>query len=253
MAMHDWSRVDPNVYHDFHQAWSVSIRNALNAGLLPPGYSALVEQQAAGLVPDVLALQRRRKGMPAAPSQGGVVMLAPPGTRLVLQTKNNSLHLRANRIAIRHRMGEVVCIIEIVSPGNKGNRAALRSFVEKTKEFLDAGVNLLVVDPFPPPPRDPGGIHKAIWDEIEGEEPFELPPNQPLTLAAFVAGDLTVGRPIRAYVETVGLGNELSDMPAYLDPDAYIPVPLESTYQETWASCPADMRYLVEHGRLPDE
>jgi hypothetical protein len=46
----------------------------------------------------------------------------------------------------------------------------------------------------------------------------------------------------------------LIDMPAYLDPDSYIPVPLESTYQATWASCPEDIREVVERGgALPDE
>jgi hypothetical protein len=222
MPMHDWSHVHADVYHDFHQAWSIGIRNALNGGLLPQGYSALVEQHAAGLVPDVLHLE-------------------------------NLLHLRANRITIRHRLGEVVCVIEIVSPGNKDSRAALRSFVDKTREFLEAGVNVLIVDPFPPTPRDPQGIHKAIWDEIEGDEPFELPTDQPLTLACYVAGDITVGRPIRAYVETIGAGCALPDMPAYLDADHHVPVPLESTYMATWTTCPADMRYLVEHGTLPDE
>ena len=252
MPIHDWSHVDTNVYHHFHQRWTIAICDGLNAGRLPTGFSALVEQHAAGLVPDVLALQRRGNGAFPSPPAGGVLTIEAPKTRLTFQTKRK-LHLRANRIAIRHRMGEVVCIIEIVSPGNKDSRASLRSFVDKTKEFLEAGVNVLVVDPFPPTPRDPGGIHKAIWDEIEGDEPFELPANQRLTLAAYVAGNVTVGRSIRAYVETVGIGSLLPDMPAYLDADHYVPVPLESTYQATWTSCPSDMRYLVEHGKLPGE
>ena len=100
---------------------------------------------------------------------------------------------------------------------------------------------------------DANGIHLAIWDELEGNEPFELPADQPLTLAAYVAGNNTVGRSIRAYVETVGIGEVLPDMPAYLDTDYHVPVPLEATYESTWATCPADMRYLVEHGKLPGE
>lgn len=253
MPMHDWSRVDTNVYHHFHQRWTIAICDSLNTGVLPSGFSALVEQHAQGLVRDVLALQRRGNGKSPATSNGGVLTISPPKTRLIFQTKRNLLHPRANRIAIRHRMGEVVCIIEIVSPGNKDSRAALRSFVEKTREFLESGVNVLIVDPFPPTARDPGGIHKAIWDEIEGEEPFELPTDQPLTLAAYVAGNIAVGRSIRAYVGPIGLGTALPDMPAYLDADYHVPVPLESTYQTTWASCPADMRYLVEFGKLPGE
>jgi hypothetical protein len=42
-------------------------------------------------------------------------------------------------------------------------------------------------------------------------------------------------------------------MPAYLDGRGYVPVPLEATYQAAWATCPADMRELVETGRLSGE
>lgn len=252
MPIHDWTRVDANVFHHFHQRWTIAICDELNSGLLPTGYSALVEQHAAGLVPDVLALQRRRNGSPSDLS-GSALSVAAPKTRFTFQTKRDLLHLRANRIAIRHRLGEVVCILEVVSPGNKASRAALRSFVAKSCEFLEAGVNLLIVDLFPPSARDPGGIHKAIWDVLEAEEPFELSADQPLTLAAYVAGDISVGRVIRSYVETVGVDNALPDMPAYLDADHHTPVPLERTYQAAWSTCPADMRHLVEHGALPGE
>lgn len=253
MPIHDWNRAGANLFHHFHQRWTIAICDVLNSGTLRGGYSALVEQHAAGLVLDVLTLQRRGSEQPTSTPHGGVLTPTPPKTKLVFHATQNLLHLRANRIAIRHRLGEVVCIIEIISPGNKASRSALLSFVKKPREFLEAGVNILVVDLFPPSPRDPGGIHKAIWDELEAEGAFELPADQPLTLAAYVAGDITVGRAIRAYVEPVGIGDPLPDMPAYLDADYHVPVPLESTYQSAWASCPDDMRYLVEHGQLPGE
>ncbi len=59
MPMHDWKRVPPTIYHHFHQQWTISICDALNAGLLPSGYSALLEQSSSGLDPDVLAVQRQ--------------------------------------------------------------------------------------------------------------------------------------------------------------------------------------------------
>jgi hypothetical protein len=251
MPVHDWSRVDANIFHHFHQQWTITICNALNAGLLPAGYSALVEQHAGGLEPDVLALERRaRSGRPAKPT-GGVLTAVPPQTTLVRQAKA-LLAARGNRIVIRHRLGEVVCMLEVVSPGNKSGRAALRAFVEKTLEFLRQGIHVLVIDILLPTARDPQGMYKAIWDEIE-EEPFELPPDKPLTLAAYVAGDLVAGYEMMAYVELVGVGDPLPDMPAYLDRSGYVPVPLEATYQAAWATCPADMRELVETGKLSGE
>jgi hypothetical protein len=247
MPVHDWSRVDANVFHHFHQRWTIAICDALNAGVLPPGYSALVEQHAGGLVPDVLALERRSRPDPV----GGVLTATPPKTSFVKQAKA-VLAARANRIVIRHRLGEVVCVLEIVSPGNKSGRAALRAFVEKTIDFLRQGIHVLVMDILPPTQRDPQGIHKAIWDEIE-EEPFELPPGKPLTLAAYVAGDLLTGTETTAYIELIGVGDILPDMPAYLDRSGHVPVPLEATYQVAWSNCPTDLRELVETGKLPGE
>ena len=30
MPMHDWSRVYSGMFHDFHQSWSIRIKDALN-------------------------------------------------------------------------------------------------------------------------------------------------------------------------------------------------------------------------------
>jgi hypothetical protein len=245
MPIHDWTRVEANLFHDFHQTWAVSIRNALNAGLLPKGYTALVEQHAPALVPDVLALKRTMESEAVdleEPMSGGVLTTAQPKTRFIIRAQQDSMAVRGNRITIRHQRGRIVCVIEIVSPGNKNTRHALRAFVEKSIELLRNGIHLLIIDLFPPSKRDPQGIHKAIWDEIDGT-PFQLPPNQPLTLAAYIGG-----LPITACVEPIGVGEVMPDMPAYLDESRYVPVPLEATYLATWASYPEDMRADIEKG-----
>ena len=241
MPIHDWTRVDANLFHHFHQAWTMAICSALNAGRLPKGFSALVEQHAAGVVPDVLAVERSRRWAPSSEGLGGAVVTAePPQTRLVLHAQNEALSSRANRITIRHPLGEIVSVIEVVSPGNKSSRSSLHALIAKTVEFLRQGVHVLVIDLFPPTARDPAGIHKVIWDEFQ-DEPFVLPPDKRLTLVAYVAS-----LPKTAYIELVGVGDQLPDMPAYLDLDSYVPVPLESTYQSAWFDCPDDMREYVE-------
>ena len=245
MPIHDWSTVDPNLYHHFHQAWTIAIINALNGGLLPKGYSALAEQHAPALVPDVLTLQSSYSESRQGPIGGAVVTATRPQARHVLRAQRSSMSARANRITIRHSLGRIVCVIEIVSPGNKHSQRALRAFVEKSVEFLSQGVNLLIVDLFPPTPRDPQGIHKVIGDEID-EAPFDFDPAKPLTLAAYVAGVME-----EAFVQPVAVGDTLPDMPAYLDEDHYVPVPLEATYLATWATCPEDMRVVVESALAP--
>ena len=99
----------------------------------------------------------------------------------------------------------------------------------------------MIVDLFPPSRRDPQGIHKVIWDRIR-DEPFSLPQDKPLTLAAYVKESEMV-----AYVEPVAVGDCLPDMPIFLKPDFYVPAPLEETYRTTWDEFfPAPMKRLLE-------
>lgn len=241
MPIHDWSRVDAGVFHDFHQAWTIEIRNALNSGGLPPGYFAMAEQIVRGPIPDVVTLQRVPKPTEPAGVAGGLAVAdSPPKARFVTSAEGDSYARRANRILIKHRLGQIVAVLEIVSPGNKSSGHALRSFVQKAEELLRQGINLLVVDLFPPSPRDPQGIHKAIWDQIQ-EEPFELPPDKPLIVAAYAADDLPTG-----YVEPVAVGDVLPAMPIFLEPGIYVPAPLETTYEATWSKCPDAVRQFVE-------
>ncbi len=101
-------------------------------------------------------------------------------------------------------------------------------------------MHLLIVDLFPPGPRDPQSIHKAIWDRLH-DEPFALPPDKPLTVAAYAVGTETV-----AYVEPVAVGDPLPDMPIFLTAGRYVPCPLEATYQTAWEQVPAPLRQPLE-------
>ncbi len=235
MPIHDWTRVRANRFHHFHQTWTTLIAAALNGGLLPPGYLAMAEQITAGPEPDVVTLS-----LPVRPGDsepGGIAVEDfPPKARVRVQSDAVTYARKANRIVVRHADGGVVAVIEIVSPGNKDSRHAVRSFTRKAVAFLQAGVNLLIVDLFPPSRRDPQGFHKLIWDRIR-DEPFELPADKPLTLAAYSAGST-----ITAYVEPVGVGDSLPDMPLFLTPDRYIPCPLESTYQQSWEMFPQALK-----------
>ncbi len=238
MPIHDWTRVSAGTFHHFHLSWIASLSNALNTGGLPPDYFALAEQVSGGPIPDVVTL--RIEPRPGRPPGGVAVATAPPRTRIVRQVETDAYARKANRLTIRDPRGRVVAVIEIVSPGNKDSRAALRAFVEKAADFIREGIHLLVVDLFPPTPRDPQGVHKAIWDEIH-DEPFDPPPDKPLTLAAYSSGV-----PKTAYVEPVAVGDALPDMPLFLEPGVYVPAPLEPTYQAAWAVFPAALKGPLE-------
>jgi hypothetical protein len=149
--------------------------------------------------------------------------------------------LKQKTLVIRHSSGDrIVALIEIVSPGNKASRHGLRSLVAKVVEALYRGYHLLVIDLHRPTPRDPQGIHGVIWAEIS-DESFEAPPERPLTLAAYSAGQIK-----RAYVEPIAVGDALPDMPLFLEPEGYVNVPLEATYQAAWRGVPQRWRRVLE-------
>lgn len=242
MPIHNWSRVPVGLFHHFHQRWAGDLCDSLNAGRLPKSNYAIIDQRSVGFVPDVVTLESPNKpGSPFDRSNGVAVADAPPKTRFVFQSKDEDVYaLISDRVAVHHASGEIVAVIEIVSPGNKNGAAALRSFVAKSLELLGKGINLLIVDLFPPGPRDPQGIHKTIWDELR-DDPFELPKDKPLTLVSYSAEV-----PFTAYVEPCAVGDRLADMPIFLTPKSYISAPLEESYQVTWNHCPEAMREIVE-------
>jgi hypothetical protein len=239
--MHDWTRVDTGLFHAFHQSWIVRLCDALNGVGLPPDYFALPEQSIRGPIHDVLSSWLSSETDESdATSPGLAVAAAPPAARLVRRLKGKVYARKADRVAVPHRQGDIVAVVEIVSPGNEASKAGLRAFVEKTSALIEQGIHVMVIDLFPPTKRDPQGIHKAIWDELE-EEDFELPADKPLILAAYDAGP-----PWVAYVEPVAVGDVLPEMPLFLKPEFYVPAPLETTYQTTWSVFPAPMQRLLE-------
>jgi hypothetical protein len=238
MPIHDWTRVPTHAYHDFHTTWLVAIRDCLNEGVLPPGYYARAEQTMRTMGPDVLTLQT----LPSDPgtrvaSGGAMTRVRYRATAAPVPTRT-----RQRRVGIRHTSGDrLVAIIELVSPGNKASRHATRSFVLKAVRSVFEGIHVLMIDPFPPGRRDPNGLHALIWDELGGEA-FTLPPDQPLTLAAYEAATPAP----RCYVEPVAVGQPLPDMPLFLEADYSVDLPLEAAYLAAWAKVLPQDRALLE-------
>lgn len=239
MPIHDWSRVSSGTFHNFHQGWIIALRDALNAGRLPEGYFAMAEQVVGRPEGDVVALDiEGDRGLET--NGGGTATAVRPQTTFVLEAEEERYARRATHLAIRHGLGEVVAILEIVSPGNKSSRHALRGFADKAVELIRQGVNLLVVDLFPPGPRDPQGIHPRIWDEIT-DQPFALPPGKPLTLAAYQCTPTKT-----AYVEPVAVGDRLPEMPLFLRDEWHVQTPLEASYQAAWDVLPLPIKRLFK-------
>lgn len=217
MPMHDWALVEAGIFHAFHHFWLSTLNNSLNRGQLPPDFYGLV-------APISAELDSKRTSFE---------------DRLLIDGESEAEFYRRKKssIAVRHVSGDrLVAMIEIVSPGNKASRHAFQSFVDKACELLEHRIHLLLIDPFPPGPRDPNGIHAAIWAEVE-DEAFELPSDKPLTLTAYECDLIT-----RAYIEPMAVGEALPEMPLFLEPNGCVKVPLEATYQTAFEVMPRRWR-----------
>jgi hypothetical protein len=222
MPVHDWTRVGDGTFHDFHYSWVLEIKRALKRAPLPKGYYVMAEQFGGDLgAPDVLTLQATA----TAPESEG------PLSGMTIARDSYARLQRA--LVIRHTSGDrIVAVIEILSPGNKSSRHAIRSFLNKAVAALDSGVHLLLVDVHPPGARDPNGIHGAVLNEI-GTEEYALDSARPLTAVAYIGGAV-----VEAFVEHFAVGEPIPEMPLFLTRQNYIRVPLEEAYLAAWEDVP---------------
>jgi hypothetical protein len=253
MPVHDWTRVEAGIFHDFHTVWISALRSALNEGLLPQGYYALAEQHAGRSIADVLTLHTSPEPLEPAwlpPDTGGLAVAeAPPRVRRK-QTVEPSVLARRRSLAIRHVSGHrLVALIEIVSPANKDRRRHAEELVDKVVSALERGVHVLLVDLFPPGPHDPCGFHGFILQSLEhSDELYNWPAEEPLTLASYVSGPC-----VDIYLEHQAVGAPLVEMPLFLRPDRYVNVPLEPTYQASYRGMPTFWREVLEGRPLQAE
>jgi hypothetical protein len=245
MPIHDWTRVDAGIFHHFHHDWISEISRALNRALAGTDYYALAEQIAGGRGPDVLTLQqpsqkRMKKSAkpPARRSTGGVALATtPPRVRFRIKDVPAWYAGKKKAVTIRHvSEHQVVSVLEIVSPGNKASRSGITAFTLKAQDLLAAGIHLALVDLFPPTPRDPEGIHPIVWGEDDSDT-FRFDARKPLTCASYIGGTGA-----EAFVEPVGVGDVLPELPLFLTPLEYVPVSLEATYLAAFDAVPAFWR-----------
>ena len=124
MPIHDWTRVEAGIFHDFHHGWVEEIKRALNSGILPDDYYALAEQSAGGFGPDVQSLQGPRavseNGSSPAALEGTGLLLAPPKVEVTAETDMEFYRRKQSTVTVRHVSGDrVVAMVEVVSPNNK--------------------------------------------------------------------------------------------------------------------------------------
>lgn len=194
MPVHDWSKMRPGDFHDFHQGWIVALRSRLNQFVLPAEYYCRVER-------------------------------AQTPIEIEDHSENDVLDSRKNQIAVYvAASSSLVGIVRFVPSSCKHDAAQWKMILDQFDTYLQAGIHLLIVDLFPTSQYDPQGIHGAISARL-GEDSYRLPFENALTQVAYRAGEV-----LHTYVETTEVGGELSDMPLFLSTERYVVAPLVETY-----------------------
>lgn len=240
MPVHNWSRVRAGTFHHFHNSWIYKLSDRLNSGLLPPDFYAAGEQISGDIEPDVLALQSGGADLNidwSARREVAALAKRPPLVKFVVDAEGPLYAKKEDHLVIRHASGDrIVAMIEIVSRGNKDSRARLEQFLRRAAAALNDDIHLLIIDVHQPTPLAPQGMHASLWEYLFGAEP-ELPGDLSRAAVSYRAADQ-----ITAYLEPLGVGEPLPEMPLFLDPEWYISVPLESTYADAYRGLPANWR-----------
>ncbi len=249
MPIHDWTRIFAGGFHHFHQAWVLRISDQLNRDVLPDGYFAAAEQSAGGPFPDVVALEMdvREPGssneseFPHVSYSGGVAIAnAPPNVRFSFHSDVVQYAKKTDRVAVRNVSGnKVVAIIEVVSPGNKHSGLAFRRFREKIQFLIEQGIQILIIDLFPPGTFDPDGLPRGLQIESESVVP-KTTVEEPLSLISLQVSDHVSG-----FVEFSAVGKDVPTMPLFLNSERYVNVPLNRSYAEAWDSLPRPWQEIV--------
>jgi hypothetical protein len=249
MPIHDWTRADARILDALQRAWLRTLWHALNDGLLPEGYYVLSEQHAGMAIPDILTMHTAApEKSPCLPLGGEVATVTKTRPRVQRRlAARASPKGRRRSLTVRHETGHrIVALVEIVSPANKDTKRSVTEFVNKAVAAIQLGIHVSLLDLMPPGPHDTGGMHGAIWERFDPDHPYELPADQPLTLAAYAAAI-----PPKAYIDHRAVGEELPEMPLFLTDNGFIPLPLEATYAEAYREMPEYWREVIEGKRKP--
>ena len=223
MPLHDWTRVDAGIFHAFHVAWIPEIQKVLNGGLLPEGYYALAEQHAGRAIADVLTLHassadpgasagapavapgdgRSRPGRcaspDAAPAHGRTGGAGPPPLPGHPPRQRPPPH-RPHRDRLAGEQGPLAVTSRTSStrPPPPWTSACICCWWTCSR----------------PAPTISRGCTAPSSSELEAsDEPYDVPADEPATLASYAAGPA-----VEIYVEHVAVGAPLPEMPLFLRP-----------------------------------
>jgi hypothetical protein len=194
-------------WESFHSRWAAALADALNAGLLPPGYFAEIQITRGGRIGvDIPTQEGSALELPATfPDEVEVLVFSSEGGPTL------------------------VGAIELVSPGNKDRPDARRAFAVKCLAYLQHGIGLVMVDVVT---TRRANLHDEMVELIPEDAP-SFPGDSLLYAAAYRPFRRQDAERIAVWPAALAVGQELPAMPLWVRGlPAAVRVDLEATYTE---------------------
>jgi len=223
----------PRKWESFHTYWAAAIGGALNRTLPERFFAAVTIHPGGRVEADVAEFDRGPD--PAANGSGGGVAVsdyAPPAATVVLDAAfPDDVQVP---IIDQYQDGRLAAVIELISPSNKHDPVARRSFAGKCAAYLAKGVGVVVVDPVLTMRFN---LHDELIDLLRHPATARAPAGLWAYATAYRPARRDYRNLIDAWVQPLAVGGRLPTMPLALLGWATVPLDLEETYSEVCRLC----------------
>ena len=209
-------------WEELHGMWPGFMAARLNT-ILPLGYRSGVRvhlgtpievEQAIGVDPD---------------SNGGTAAVwAPASPALLLETDELTPPEYEVRVYDQNDVRRLVAVVEIVSPRNKDRTESRDAFVSKCHALLQQEVCVAIVDPVT---ERSANLYAELAARLGAGPPAIASAS---IYAVSCRGIAARGRwRVEAWQHELAVGSPLPTLPLWLTESLYVPLELESTYEDT--------------------
>lgn len=220
---------DQRSWEELLGAWPSSIAFRLNQILPPEYYSGVKVRMGTVIEVDVATFEQNEPNTRiSASSVVETLPWAPAQPQLIFESES-PIPPEYEVLVYNQREGrKLVAAVELVSPGNKDRDDSRDAFVSKCHALLRDHVCVCIVDPVT---TRHANLLAELADRLGAEPPSIA---QHSIYAATIRGR-TAGNiwRVETWAEALAIGSHLPTLPLWLSDERYVPLELESTYEDT--------------------
>jgi hypothetical protein len=216
-------------WEEVHGGWPATIAYRLNA-ILPPEYRSGLKVHAGASVEVDIAAFEYDHAVPRSfnPPTGLDATWAAESPTVLLETEEMTPAEYEVRVYDSSRGRTLVAAIELVSPSNKDRPQSRKAFVDKCHAMLQQNVCVVIVDTVT---SLTANLYAELAERLGANEPSIA--DAPIYAVACRTRPARRGVRVEAWQHRLAVGSPLPTLPVYLNETLWVPLELESTYEET--------------------